>query len=252
MKNIFVAILLLCSPFAAWATPQDDALFVAQREYEVSLKETIETALRSYFVPVYFRPLEGQGVKIADRSAFADLVPDDVIAPYRDHWLKQTSDQYLSILGPERISTIAEILRLDEEMTLNRLLKAEEDKRFATALADARAQTETTASDNPNQSAVEELTVQLRAFNAAMDDGGSEAFAESFAVGMASIIALGAYSRAIYKIEKPLNNPVTRAAIETRGVLSFANPVQRQALLREIAASEKAPGIRFRKPPKNY
>jgi len=71
--------------------------------------------------------------------------------------------------------------------------------------------------------------------------------------GVASIFILVSFGHEIGRLERDLDNPVVLAALRTDGVLKFANPVQRQTLLRQLStpndSRDGAGTARFVKPP---
>ena len=252
MRNVLKVLslsMLLLSGHVTWATPQADARFIAERELDAFWTSKIEDALRSYFVAVYFKPISGRGVVIADEEAFRRLIPAEDIAPYLDDLVTRIAPTYLAVLNPEQLATMAAILRADKEATVAKILSNAEDRKFAVALEQARAKKNKSQSNDPTIAHLEELTVQMEAFSLMIEDGGAELIGQSLALGLAPLRAMDVYHRSIMKIEKPAQNPVTLAAIKTNGVLRFANPVQRQGLIRKLSKSEGTGNIRFIRPP---
>ena len=239
----------MLSGHATWATPQADARFIAERELDAFWTSKIEDALRSYFVAVYFKPISGRGIAIADEEAFRRLIPAEDIAPYLDDLVKRIAPTYLAVLSPEQLETMAAVLRVDKEATVAKILSDAEDRKFAVALEQARANQNKSQSDDPVVVQLEELAVQMEAFSLMIEDGGAELIGQSLGLGLAPLRAMDVYHRSIRKIEKPAQNPVTLAAIKTNGVLRFANPVQRQGLIRQLSTSEGTGNIRFIRPP---
>ncbi len=247
--KIFLSTMLLLNGQSALATPQADASYIVQRNMDPDTLEFVRRHLKSAFVSVYHRPLSELGIEIADIDRFIELIPEDDIAPFVDHFLSQTAERYLLIYTPEQLSSIAALLRADESATMEEILSEEYRQRYADALGKARAQAVPSGSDDPTVIAAEELIVQLEAVNAIFEDGGAEAFAKNMAASIAPLFILVGYGHQIGQLQRELDNPVTLSLLETDGVLLFANPVQRQALLRQLSAPESTGGIRFLKPP---
>ena len=252
MNNLFKLLLLTSlwlSGQVALATPQADASFIAQRSQDPAWLNSVQKSLKSAFVTVYFRPISGQGIKIANSEKFIELIPDEDIAPYLDRLISRTAEIYLSVYTPEQLASIATVLRADEDATVEEIFSEEYQQRYAAALEQARSNAHSSGSDDPLVIGLEELTVQLNAVSAMLKGGGAERLGQDMALGIGSLFTVMGYSREITKIEREPNNPVTIAAIKADGVLRFANPVQRQTLLRQLSASKNTGGIRFIKPP---
>ena len=252
MNNLFKLLLLTSlwlSGQVALATPQADASFIAQRNQDPAWMKTVRQMLKESFVTVYFRPISGHGVKIANVDQFIELIPDEDIAPYVDRLMSRTVEIYLSVYTPEQLASIATVLRADEDATVEEIFSEEYQQRYAAALEQARSNAHSSGSDDPLVIGLEELTVQLNAVSAMLKGGGAERLGQDMALGIGSLFTVMGYSREITKIEREPNNPVTIAAIKADGVLRFANPVQRQTLLRQLSASKNTGGIRFIKPP---
>lgn len=233
----------------AWATPQADARFIAQRELDAYYRSPVEDSLRTHLVAIYFKPISELGIVIEDEEAFRGLIPSEDLAPFIEDLEMRLSSAYLSLLSPEMIATIAAILRADEQATLAKIFADAGERNYAAALEQARAEQSESQSDDPDIARLEELVVQTKAFSAMMKDVGDDSVAKYLAFSLTPVGALDRYHRSISKIEKPLQNPVTLAAIRADGILKFANPVQRQNLIRQLSTNEETSGIRFIGPP---
>ena len=249
MRNHFKALLcaaFLCAGQTALATPQSDAKLIAQRSTDWS---SIAQDLKKAFVQVYFRPISKQGVEIADEDKFAALIPDDDIAPYIRKLAEKGVENYLKLHSPERLAMIAAILRADEEATVKDILDEENQQRSLAALEKARAEAVPSGADDPLTLEIEEITVRLKAFYEMLEGKGSEQMLQDLAFALRFATDIISYAMEIQQREVRANNPVTIAAIKTNGVLSFANPVQRQTLLRQLSGPKREFGIQFKKPP---
>lgn len=252
MISLFKTVLLMSfflNGQAVLATPQSDASLIVERSQNLVWKETLRQTLKKSFVTVYFRPISGRGISIADQDRFIELVPDEDIAPYLDRLRSRAVEYYLSVYTTEQLAAIAIVLRADEDATMEEILSDAYNQRFALALEQARASAQSSGSDDPLVIGLEELIVQLNALSATLEGDGAEAIAQDFAQAIGHLFALMGYADEITRIEVEPTNPVTVAAIKTDGVLRFANPVQRQTLLRQLSGSETTGGVRFIKPP---
>lgn len=254
MSTLFKLLLLttlLISGQATSATPQADASFIVQRNSNPAWMKIVHRKLKEAFVTVYFKPISELGVEIAEIEQFIELIPNEDIAPYVDRLTSKTVEIYLSVYTPEQLASIAAVLRADENATMEEILSEEYQRRHAVALEQARTNAQPSGSDEPLLVGLEELTVQLNAVAATLEGDGGEAIVQSMALGIGSLITLMGYTREITQIEQNPDNPVTIAALRADGVLRFANPVQRQTLLRQFSDSERTGGIQFIKPPAN-
>ncbi len=251
IKPALLFTLLFCGQ-ASLATPREDALFIVQRSSSPAWDDRVDLMLREAFVATYFRPISGQSVEIADFDRFIELIPDQDIAPYVERMNSEMVEVVLSIYRPDQLVRYAAALRADENATLQDIFEAETQRRSAAELERARLNRQRSGSDDPNVIALEELVVELDATTALLQGETGENLAQSMAGSMKTLSMLMGFTREIRQIEQPPNNPVTIAALKADGILSFANPVQRQSLLRQFSTSENSGGsssILFVRPP---
>lgn len=233
----------------ALASPQADARLIAQRSLDPELLEFTKRKLKERFVDVYFKPLSGQGIEIKDAKRFVELIPDKDIAPFLDRMFSQNVENLLQIYTPEQLASIATIMRADEYATLHDVLSEEYQRDFLVALEEARSTAERSGSDDPVVVGIEELFVHLKALTETLKGESGKALAQELAVGVGQIFALVSFNEEIGQIERDIDNPVTIAALKANGILRFANPVQRQSILRENSVSDGTGGVRILKPP---
>lgn len=252
MSTILKALLLtilLHSGQAALATPKDDALYIVQRNLGATEVAKIRRLLKQSFVPVYFKPLSALGIKLGDGERFTDLIPDEDVEPFLEHFLLQNVEIFVSNYRPDQLAWMASLLRADEDSSLEEILSEKYQTKAIAALEQARAKATPSGAGDPLVIGLEELVLQLDAFNTMFDDVGIEEFSQDFAASMGSLFLLINYGHEIAEHKRELDNPVTIAVIEADGILKFSNRVQRQNLLRQLSASEHKGGIRFIKPP---
>ncbi|MDF1668596.1 MAG: hypothetical protein P1U83_03195 [Roseovarius sp.] len=249
-KVLFLTLLLL-SGQGTLATPQGDANFIVQRNFDAAWMKIVHRKLKEAFVVVYFRPIAGLGVKIADEDKFIDIIPDEAIAPYVDRLMSKTAERYLSVYTPEQLASVVAVMRADTDATMEKILSEDYQRLHAAALEQARTNAQRSGSDDPLVIELEELTVQLNAFVTMLDGDGGEAIGQSIALGLDPLFLLMGYTREITQIEQKPDNPITIAALRADGILSFANFVQRQTLLQQFSTSDRTGGILFAKPPAN-
>lgn len=252
MRVVVRALLLttlLLSGHDTLATPRSDASYIAQRNLDAEAVGALRRYLKRSFVPVYFRPISGLGIKIVDHDGFADLIPDKDVEPFIHRFTSELRDNYISIYTPKQLVSLAALLRADEDASVQEIFSKEYRRKQAAALEQARARAKSSGSDEPLVLALEEFMVQLDAFISSFGENGAEEFAQDIALSIAPIFILARYGHEIARLERGLDNPVIIAVLKADGVLKFANPVQRQTLLRKLSTSEKADGIRFSRPP---
>ncbi len=248
LKPLLLAALVL-SGQVALATPQADANYIAQRSMNPTALNDLRRMLKEPFVAVYFRPLSELGIEIVDMDRFVDLIPDEDIAPVLDRYMSGTARQYLSTYTPEQLSAMAALLRADPDTSMLEILSEVYQRKLTAALEQARTEAKPSGLDDPRVIELEELSVQLNAFNALFDDDVTFFFApDTAASSIATLLFIGGYGREVAQLHREPNNPVTMAAIEAFGILRFANPVQRQTVLRQYSVSEDTGGVRFAKP----
>ncbi len=246
-KSLLMIVLLLgCQ--AALATPREDATYIVERNLGPEAMDHIRGMLKDQFVEVYFVPLSGRGIEIADRDAFAELIPDEDIAPFLERFLSQSVETYLSIYTPEKLTALAALLHADEGATLEEVITRYDQQRYEAAFARLRTQATPTGADDPNANAMKEVTVRLEAIGVLLDE---EPLLHDIPASFGPIFTLLGFRHEIAELERDFDNPVTLAAIQTDGVLRFANPVQRETLLRQLSPPKNTGGIRFIKPPAN-
>jgi hypothetical protein len=204
--------------------------------------------LKRAFAGVYTRPFVELGIEIIDGDQVIELVPDEDVAPYIDRFLSQRTRFYTSIFTPEQLAFLAESLRKDKDISLQELLSDKYRKELAAALEKARAARSSSGSADPTVQALEEWLAQLDATTKVLADN-AESIGKSIALSIAPLLQLNAYGHEIARLHRELDNPVAIAALKKDGVLKFANPVQRQALLRQLVAPEEKSGVRFLRPP---
>lgn len=254
MRNLFKAIFLislLLSGQATLATPTADASFIIQRGLDPVWQESFHRQLKEAFVTAYFKPVSGNGIEIANMDMFVDLIPDEDIAPFTARLISANVEIYLSIYTPDQLAMIASVLRSDIDATVEEIFSKKYQQEYAVALEQARTNAQLLGSDDSLVVELEEITKQIDALLAMAEDRGPEAMRHILKLGLTQVFAIVGFSRQIKLIEKEPDNPVTIAAIETNGVLNFANPVQRTTLLSQLSTSKNTGGIHFIRPPAN-
>ncbi|WP_170775280.1 hypothetical protein [Ruegeria lacuscaerulensis] len=245
-------IILLLSFTLGWqaclASPKEDARLVARRSIDPEILSSVEALLKKQFVDVYFKPLSQRGIKINDIERFADLIPDEDVAPFLDRMMSQTVENYLTLYTPEQLSLIATIMRNDDEATLEEIRSEQYRQQYILALEQSRSTAKKSGSDDPLTIGLEELVVQLDTVAKLLEGEFATNFAQDFASGIGFVFILVRFNQEIARIEREFDNPVTIAALNGNGILKFANPVQKQTLLRELSASEDTGGVRFIRP----
>ncbi|MEL6681905.1 MAG: hypothetical protein AAFQ09_04585 [Pseudomonadota bacterium] len=236
-------------PQNLWATPEDDALLIAERWFDEQWREMAEDRIKRAFVAAYFQPLAGQGISILDEDRFMALVPATDIAPHMTRLIAQIATGYEAVLTPAQLAAFSEVLRADQGLTLSEMMSDNFQRKLTDALDEVRLSAPASDTDDPEVLALQELAVQLEAFEQAMSDGGAEAFGQGLVLGISPLFAIMRTAGDIGRMEVDLNNPVSIAALRANGVLRFSNPVQRQTLLRQVDRSDVAGGIRFIRPP---
>ncbi|KJZ19916.1 hypothetical protein [Loktanella sp. S4079] len=253
MNNIFKTLSLvtfMLSGQAILATPLSDARYIAQRDLDHAALSTMQRLLKGQFVNVYLRPFSGLGIEVIDEDRFIDLIPDEDVAPFLDHYLAQSAENYLSIYTPEQLASMATLLRTNDDASMEEILSEEYRRELEIAVEKARTTAQPSGSDDPLVLGLEEMIVQLEAINVMLDGDGAEAIAQHFTASIAPLFMLMRYSREISQLERDFDNPVTIAVLNEHGILRFANPVQRQTLLRQLSASKDTGGIQFITPPR--
>lgn len=252
MRFLLKTLLLLSfalSGQAGLASSRDDARLIVQRGVNPEFLDFIEHKLKGQFVGVYFKPLSGQGISISDVERFTDLIPDEDVTPFVDRMLSQTVENLLSTYTPGQLALIATIMRDDKDATLQDILSEQYRQKYILTLEQSRATADRSGSDDPIVVGLEELIVQLDAMTELLNGDSGKALVQEFAIGVGQIVTLFSFNQEIARIERELDNPVAVAALKADGILKFANPVQKQTILRELSASESTGGIRFLKPP---
>ena len=246
-KALFLAILLL-SGQAALASPRDDANYIAQRDMNQDNLKFVRRFLKSAFAAVYTKPFAELGIEVIDEDKVIELVPDGDIAPYIDRLLLQKTEYYMSIFTPEQLALLAEKLRVNKDASLQELLSEKYRQELETSLEQARGTAPSSGSADPNDLALQEGIAQIRAKAEVLADN-AELIGKSIGISIAPLLQLNAFGHEIARLHSELDNPVAIAALKMNGVLRFANPAQRQALLRQLSAPEETSGVRFLKPP---
>lgn len=245
----FILLSFLVFGQATLASPHDDARLIVQRSSNPESLEFFQRSLRKQFVDVYFHPIAGQGVRIADEERFMDLIPDEDVSPFIDRLLSETVENFVSTFSAEQLAAIAAVMRLDENATLQEILSEQYRQEYVAALSEARSGATPSGSDDPLVVGLEEVIIRLDAMTRALDANAGKALVQHMTMGVGFISALLKYNQEITQMNRELDNPVISAALKADGILSFSNPVQRQILLRERSVSEGKSGARFLKPP---
>ncbi len=248
LKILFM-IAILCNAQVTLATPQSDANYIVQRIYDPDALKPVQRQIRESFVAAYFRPLSEFGIEIRDHDRFIDMIPDEDVDPLIDRFLSQSVESYLLIYEPEKLALMAAILRANEDASPEEIFSEEYKRKSLIALEQARARAEPSGLDDPLVIALEELVVSLDALTTMFEGDGAEELAQHFAAGFAHVFTLIGYDQEIQRLHRDLDNPFTIKVLEADGVLEFANPVQRQSLLRQLSDPEDTGGIQFIKPP---
>jgi|GEM_PF-5939255 len=220
LRPLLLAALVLSAQVAV-ATPQSDANYIARRYLTPAALDHLRRVLKEPLVEVYFRSLSEQGVKIVDMDRFIDLIPDEDIAPLLDHHQPHIANLYLSNYTAEQLAEMAELLRADPDTSMMEIHSENLHRTGATI---------STLGD--------------------VDDDVKDTFIhESVALSVGALYVFGYRRQDVSQINPEPDNPVTIAALEADGILSFANPVQRQGLLRQYSVPEEIDGPRFVRPP---
>lgn len=243
-----ILCVLLLSASTALASPRDDARYLVVRELDPETQNFIRGILNNAFAAVYSRHYTDLGIEIIDDDRFIALIPNADIEPYVDRFLQQRIDNYLSVYSPEQIATFANVLRLDPNASLADLWSEDYQRQHVAALKEARLRVPVSGSTDPEIMALEELVVQLDAVSTILDENAEE-MGQQLAVSIAPIFTLVRYGHEIQRLQREFDNPVTRAALKADGILRFANPVQRQTIMRQLFAQEERSGIQFIRPP---
>lgn len=158
---------------------------------------------------------------------FVDLIPDEDIAPVPNRYVSRTANIHLN--------SSRRWLRADPDTSMLEILSEVYQRSLAAALEQARPEAQPSVLDDPQVVALDELSTQLNAFNAMFDGDPAFFFApDTAASSIGALLVFGGYGRDVAKLHREPNNPVTIAALEEEGILSSANPVQRQTRLREF------------------
>ncbi len=250
LRNVFFLVFLLLSSHAAFASPREDAVFIVERSGSGEALDALREHLRESFVDVYERPLSEQGIEIADRDRFKDLIPDEDVEPFVQRFLSEQVEVYLSNYSPEELAFVAAGLRLDNDATIEDVWSAAYQDKFSTALEQARGDAVLSGSEDPEFLAMEEFALALAALadSGVMQDMAAD-MGRDMKLGLAFVGALVSYRRDIKAFERELDSPVIVAATQDEGILAFANPIQRQTLRRQLGPTEASTGIRFIRPP---
>jgi hypothetical protein len=223
-------VLTLTCGHAAFATPESDARFIAQRQLGPEGLEACRGIFKETFAHVYFEPLAGLGIELIDQDRFAALVPDEDVAPFIDLLIAYAAENYLSDFSPAKLEAVATLLRADADVTVKEVLSRNYLEQQITALEQVQAE--------------EEFVAQLSAASMLMASIGEDPFQQA-GLGIRVMGALGSYAREIDQLEREIDNPVVIDGLKADGILEFANPVQRQDLLRQLTRSESTGGIQF-------
>ena len=171
------------------------------------------------------------------------LKPLLLVAPVLDRYMSRTAQEYLSTYAPEQLAALAALLRADPDTSMLEILSEVYQRKLTAELEQARTEENPSGLDDPRVIELEELSVRLNAFNALFDDDVTFFLApDTAASSIAALLFFGVFGHEIAQLRRELNNPVTMAAIEEDGILRFANPVQRQTLLRQFSVSEDIGG----------
>ncbi|MCG3268898.1 hypothetical protein [Yoonia sp. I 8.24] len=242
-RTLCLVLTLTCG-HAAFATPESDARFIAQRQLGPEGLDSFRGRLNESFADVYFEPLAGLGIELIDQDRFAALVPDEDVAPFVDRFLGYTAESYLSVYSPAQLEAIATLLRADDDMTVEDVFSQNYLKQHIAALELARASIPLSGSDDPQVKVGEEFAVQLSAATMLLEVA-VEDLVQQVALGAGFIGIFIGYANEIDQLEREIDNPVTIGALKADAILEFANPVQRQDLLRQLTRSESTGGIQF-------
>lgn len=228
-RTLLFVLALPCG-HAAFATPESDGRFIAQRQLGPEGLDSFRGILKESFADVYFEPLAGLGIELIDQDRFAALVPDEDVAPFIDLLIAYAAENYLSDFSPAKLAAVATLLRADEDVTVKEVLSRNYLEQQITALEQVQAE--------------EEFVAQLSAASMLMESIGEDPFQQA-GLGIRVMGALGSYAKEIDQLEREIDNPVVIDALKADGILEFANPVQRQDLLRQLTRSESTGGIQF-------
>lgn len=248
LRSLLLTFLLFIGSTAV-ATPQADANLIALRNLNPALVEDLQQRLKKWFVDVYFKPISGQGIEIADLDGFIDLIPDEDIAPYVDRLVENHAETLLSALPHDQLATIAAIMRTDQDATMQDIRSEQYLNEYIAALEQARSNTEPLKLNSLAEKEVEALILQMDVVATLLGGKTGDALVQDLSIGLGYVSMLLEVGHEIEQIEHVADNPVTIAAVKADGVLKFPNPVQRQILLRRLSGSNNADGIKFLKPP---
>lgn len=249
-KTFFLSFLLLSAPLLA--SPEEDAALVVQRSFDTEAQDGLRALVRRSYVKAYFRPIEnaGLGIEIADEDLFMSLIPEADVAPFEERFTSEMADHFVKYLPQEYLTAVAAVFRADERAALEDIQSDRFREDYSAMLDQARRDAPETTSDNAVLKQIEEVNHHLAALNL-MIESNPEEFADAMSFSLFFVFTPLRYEREIMQTEREIDNPVTIAAIQTKGVLRFANFTQRQSLLRQLLPNEAASGIQFVRPSKN-
>ena len=223
---------LLTLPSASKVT---NAELVVARMESSGVFDRVDQRFRQAYVTVYFKPLEGRNVVIADADAFAALIPDEIVAPHVASFKEATTDLVLMMMHDTHLERLAAIFESDEQVTFQNIQNGALAARYDAALEALLSKTVRSQTDEAAIVALQEQRLRLAEFDAMMEDtrrNGAMGTLKSLVWSMGA--RLGVDAAQISNTRVGARNPVTLRAIETNGVLRFSSLVQRNALLREL------------------
>lgn len=254
MSAVLKILCLISAMFigqSALATPRDDAMFIAKRDFGQGANNMGREIFEEAFVDVYYKPIKGLGIEIVDKDKFADLIPDEDVAPYIERLAAKYVDVYLKAFSPEQLELTVAIMRVDKQAMASNILSQNTKHRLVMALEQARANAQPSVSDDPLVAELEDLVQRLDILASALAENQAELLSQRLALAVSFLFLIMPLIDEISEIEKKRDNPITIAAIKANGILRFANFTQRQNLLHQLSEPEKTGGIRFIKPPAN-
>lgn len=248
LLSIFVA--LQCTAIPAFASPREDAQYLVQRSFDEASLVHADVSIRQALVKIYVRPLSGEGIHLASKDKFADILPDEIVQPYLTELTSDLVERHLKVYSQAELEFYSDLLRANEGKSYQEVFDEHFQRKFEAALEQSKSELEPPPTDDPVVVALYELTAGLSAMTDVLEVTGLH---QDMAIALGYVASLTGITQEISRIEIKIDDPIVILAVKSPGVLKFSNPTVQQDFLRRYdpKKSEANTGIQFVSPPKN-
>jgi hypothetical protein len=215
---------------AAWASPEEDAAFIAEQVINAEDIERALTAWKEELTAAFSGPLAVTGISIADPERFASMIPDSATDERMARLYQDIADEYLSRFTSEQLEELAAFHRTN---ILVKLRAAFEVRAIRYSRSDDNI-AELNREDLLQVLTPEELIAYEEFSNT---ETGRALERHAFPLGLTQASAYTFHEwdgSVLVPLEPDMRGPYLLDIFEADGVIRFPNPIWRKDAIEQL------------------